>query len=325
MNIFQTIWTYLVWAPQINLLKIGHSLTGDTGVAIIFMACVVNIPLWLLYGKSYITMQKQKVLSPQIAEIRAKHKDSPVEMQKAMGEFSKKHNLDMSGTFQMIFFQIFFVTGLFGVVNVIEKGESTNYLYSWLWGSDVFTFPTKILGGAFDLHDSVHNQLWIVLLTSFLSYIYGMYTFKWSPQIKVTPPKDQTEEQKIQMEAMERSQNFVGIYLNSILFLFINFNLPLGLNIYSLTASILSLLRQIVITRYYARHTQELIDQMQDSDPDKTADYSFENTLETTKENANLEQNSEQNLEQIVDVKPTNTQIKNNSKNKNSKKLKKRK
>ena len=321
MNIFQTIWTYLVWAPQINLLKLGYSLTGDTGIAIVFMACVVNIPLWLLYGKSYITMQKQKVLAPQITEIRSKYKETPVEMQKAMGEFSKKHNLDMSGTFQMIFFQIFFVTGLFGVVNVIEKGEATNYLYSWAWGSDIFTFPTKILGGAFDLHDSVHNQAWIVLLTSFLSYIYGMYTFKWSPQIKVAPPKDQTEEQKIQMEAMERSQNFVGIYLNSILFLFINFNLPLGLNIYSLTASVLSLLRQIVITQYYANHTRELISQIQESDPDKTANYTMdtsENILENT---VDISDKSEQ----ILDVEAIKVEIKTNPKNKTSKKLKKKK
>jgi YidC/Oxa1 family membrane protein insertase len=306
MNPFQLFFTYFLWQPQINVLRFAYEQTHEMAWSIVILAVVMNIPIWYLYFKSYPIVQKTKALSSKMRALQTKYKEDPLEMRKQLGEFNKKHGLNNSSTFLMIFFQLFVITVLYSIIHELGTKDS-NYLYSWAWGSDTFRFPSQIFGGSL-LTDSVQPHLWIVVLTSLNAYLQGMVMFKWGPQIIVKPNPDATEEQKLQAETMEKSQTFIGIYFTPILFLAFNFYLPLGLNIYNLASTTLTLLRLLITSVYYRNHTQELINQMDESDPEEDRTY--------------FEVNSDGNIVDIesVDTKLESKQTKLNKKVKNKKK-----
>lgn len=271
MNPFQLFFTYVIWQPQINILRFAYELTDDIGYAIILLAIILNIPIWYLYFKSFLSTQKQRALAPKMKAIQLKYKDEPLEMRKQLVEFNKKHGINNSATFYMIIFQLFFITVLYTLIQEIGTKES-NYLYSWAWSSDVYKFPTQVFGGP-NVKDSVQPYLWVTILTSVNAYLQGMVMFKWSPQIKIKPLPDQSDEQKEQAIAMEKSQIFLAMYFTPILYLVINYNLPLGLNIYLLTSTTVTLLRLMFVSFYYRNHTKELIKQMDQTDPDESDIY----------------------------------------------------
>jgi YidC/Oxa1 family membrane protein insertase len=276
MNPFQLFFTYFLWQPQINVLRFAYQQTNEMAWSIVILALVMNIPIWYLYFKSYPIMQKTKALAPKMRALQSKYKEDPLEMRKKLMEFNKKHGISNSATFLMIAFQLFVITVLYSIIHELGTKES-NYLYSWAWGSDVFRFPSQIFDGP-SLTDSVKPHLWIVVLTSLNAYLQGMVMFKWGPQIKVKPNPDATEEQKLQAATMEKSQTFIGVYFTPILFLFFNYFLPLGLNIYNLASTTLTLLRLVLTSVYYRNHTRELIKQMDESDPEEDGTYYSEET-----------------------------------------------
>ena len=293
MNPFQLFYTYFIWQPQINILRLTYEFTHEIALAIILLAVILNIPIWYLYFKSFLSTQKQRALAPKMKAIQLKYKDEPLEMRKQLVEFNKIHGINNTATFYMIIFQLFFITVLYTLIQEIGSKDS-NYLYSWAWGTDVFRFPNQVFGGP-SIKDSVHPFLWITMLTSINAYLQGMVMFKWAPQIKIKALPDQTDEQKQQAEAMEKSQIFLGIYFTPILYLVFNYNLPLGLNIYLLTSTTISLLRIMFVSFYYRNHTRELIKQMDETDLDQSDIYTAQINGETV-----TSRDDEQN---IVDVK----------------------
>lgn len=271
MNPFQLFYTYFIWQPQINILRLTYEFTHEIALAIILLAVILNIPIWYLYFKSFLSTQKQRALAPKMKAIQLKYKDEPLEMRKQLVEFNKKHGINNTATFYMIVFQLFFITVLYTLIQEIGSKDS-NYLYSWAWGSDIFKFPNQVFAGP-SIKDSVHPFLWITVLTSINAYLQGMVMFRWAPQIKIKALPDQTDDQKQQAEALEKSQIFIGIYFTPILYLVINYNLPLGLNIYLLTSTTVTLLRILFVSVYYRNHTKELIKQMDETDPDESDIY----------------------------------------------------
>jgi YidC/Oxa1 family membrane protein insertase len=302
-----------MWQPQINVLRFTYETTHDMGYAIILMAIILNIPIIYIYAKSFLSLQKQRSLAPKMRAIQAKYKEDPIEMRKQLMEFNKKHGINGSALFFTIIFQIVILTGLYSLIREIGTKES-NYLYSWAWGSDLYTFPTKIFNGP-NLNDSVHNYIWIPVLTSINAYFQGLATFKWFPQIKLKPAPDQTEEQIQQAEAMEKSQSFLIIYFTPIMYLVINYTLPLGLGIYNLVSTTLTLLRLVAVSFYYRNHTKELIKQMDETDPDKSDIY----VAEIEGKNVTSRDIEEQVVDVEAKVKPKKISAKKTVKNKKKK------
>jgi YidC/Oxa1 family membrane protein insertase len=266
MNIFFSVWEALVWQPQINLLYLFYKQFNDIGYSVVALAVAANIPLLLLYAKSYINMQKTRFLAPRLQAIQKEFKEDPLEMRKKTVEFYQKHKVNNSYMMYMMLFQIFFVTGIFYIMNELQKNAPVGGMYSWLVGSDKFLFPTKAFG-YLEIAGKIDAHIWILILNAIISLCYGLYTFKWAPQIKMPVSKDQTPEEALQAQSMEKMQLFVGIYMTPILISFFNFYMPVGVNIYSVIASIISLSRQFIITNYYAKDARKLYEQIVESDP----------------------------------------------------------
>jgi YidC/Oxa1 family membrane protein insertase len=255
----------LVWQPQLNIIALFYRATSDIGLAIIGVSLVINLPLWYLFAKSYINMQKTRMLQPQMKEIQDKYKEEPLEMRKQIMGFYKKHNVSQAATFQMMFLQLFFVTGVYYIVSEISKGNAVTGLYNFIFQTDQAKFVTKAFG-LIDIGDSSTKHLWIVGLSAVLSYFYGYYTFKIAPQIKLPDPVGKTQEEIDQAKTMEKTAMFVGVYLSPILLTVFNLSVPVGVNIYVCGTTILATLRQMFITNYYAKETKQLYKDIVESD-----------------------------------------------------------
>jgi YidC/Oxa1 family membrane protein insertase len=293
MNIFSWLYTNLVYNPQVNLLQLLYNLTNDTGVSIILLAVIVNLLLWPIFASSYINTQKIKLLQPQLKKLQAKYKSDPQESLKQTIAFNKKHNLSSGSIFTTLFVQLFFATGVYFVINDITAGKAiSEHFYPF-----VASLPKQSLGtlalGFIPLKAATSNYIWLPLLSSVFSYLYGMYTFKWSPQIKI--PETETskkvvkksDEKVLDPEALQKSMEFNTIYALPIFLFIFNFNLPAGLNIYFVTVGLMSLLRQIFLTTFYAGHTDKLLEEIAKSDPE-SVDENPANNIQNTANPADL-------------------------------------
>jgi YidC/Oxa1 family membrane protein insertase len=301
-QIFQDLYRVLVFEPELNILYGFFQLTGDIGPSIILLALAVNLVLFPLFAKNYINLQKTRILQPQIKAIQDKYKDDPQKMLVEVRKFNKEHGVSSGSTFLVLIVQLVFISGLYLLIrDVIEDGAVAG-LYSIFWGDGVTTADFVNGGeslqafGFIPVNAAAREYIWIPLTSVLLSYLYGMYTFRWSPKLDIPKPKQKKkkkkeEESALDPEAMRKTMEVQSIYVMPIFLFIIQYNLPIGLNIYFVTSSAVSLIRQIILTRYYQRHTRDLIERIvksdpttQDNDPSNDAPEitALEDTLEET-------------------------------------------
>jgi YidC/Oxa1 family membrane protein insertase len=282
MNFFYDLWILLVFQPQLNALQFFYNLTNDTGIALIIVTVLVNLPLWPLIGKNYLYSQKMRYLSPKLTALREKYKEEPAVLMKKMGEFNKEHNLDSSAMFKFLFFQLFVVTGLYYVSRSIGEVTPPAGLYESYFKTTTSTISHKAFGGLVDIAASSTAYPIFMAISFVFTFAFGWYTFKVLPKIPVPAPLNEEPEKKQQRESMEKSSEFIGIWLSPILILFFNSFIPTGVNIYTAVVAVLALLRQYLIANYYRTHVKEMIENALETDPsitDKEIDM-IENLVE---------------------------------------------
>lgn len=284
MNPFQSFYFTFVTQPQLNLLEFFYRLTSDIGWAIVLIAVFINLALWPLFASSYYNLQKTKLFSSKIKQIRELHKKDPQAMLKATGEFNKKHGITNTATFYILFIQLFFVSGIFFLVRDLSEGKKIEGLYEIFYGQSSASF-NPLAFNYINVGGPASNYLWMVVLISVLSFIYGYYTLKLAPKVvgieteteaqkaeklgKMTKEeKDKLEISQIQEKAMQGSAEFMTLYFSPALFFFIGLSSPTGVNFYILTTTILSIIRQVFVTQYYKGHTEALMQKVLASDPE---------------------------------------------------------
>ncbi len=267
-ELIKEAWNYLVYQPQLNLTYFFYKLTNDIGFSIILIAIVVNVPLWYLFAKSYINSQKTRLLLPQLKLVQKNHKEDPQAMMKAMREFNQKHNLSNSSIFWVLIFQLFFVSGLLYLVQNISNGLTFNQLYQPIFGIRDILFD-KLAFNFFDIGTNASSSFkysWILILGFFLSYFLGYYMLKLAPHVAPIEDPNATEEDKEKQIAMQKSQEFVAIYLSPILLTVLYWNTTFGLNLYFAMVNVLAIVRQVLISQYYKSHVDRLIVDILESD-----------------------------------------------------------
>jgi YidC/Oxa1 family membrane protein insertase len=280
MNVFADFFKYFIYQPELNLLKFFFNLTNDIGLSIIILATLINLVLWPLYISTYLNSQKVRYLQPKLKELQVRFNDNQQDLLKATMEFNKKHGVNNSAFLYVIIGQILFAAGLWTLTKEVSDGNSVLYgLYKFIYGIDSTTFNTKAFN-FLDISKSAGDFIWLPLLSSFFSFIYGMYSFRWSPKLPPVPKANLPEEKKkdnappaFDPESFQKSMEFQTIYvMPAILFLF-NYNLPIAVNIYFCTVNFLSLVRQIYISRFYSSHTLQFIEDLAKTDPEFEDDF----------------------------------------------------
>lgn len=293
LDIFKYLFDTLVYYPQLNLLQLFFKFTSDIGFAIILVAIVVNLLLWKVISGSFISGIKMRILGPQMKLIQDEFKtakDDPADvimskstgMRKAIGALYAKHGIKTGSFFWVLFFQLFFASGVYYVVNNVANSIKNNNasiegLYTWIFGVSSTTFPQSGLLGLIKIDKPSTDYLWLPVLSLILSYLYGRYTFHWAPNLKLInnllnqkteikePAKD--EAPSIDPAALQRNQEFMIIYIMPVISFFINSSFSAGLNLYFVTLSLFNLIRQIIISNYYSSHVDKMLEDLADSDP----------------------------------------------------------
>ena len=295
LDAFKFLFDTLVYYPQLNLLQFFFKFTNDIGFAIILVAIVVNLLLWKVISGSFISGVKMRILGPQMKLIQDQYKtskdDAPdvimtksTATRKAIGQLYAKHGIKTGSFFWVLFFQLFFASGVFYVVNNVANSikDSTTIkgIYENIFGFSDTVFPSNGLNNLIKIDAPSTNYLWLPVLSLILSYLYGRYTFHWAPNLKIinqlvnknTPPKDPKDLKKdevpgIDPAALQRNQEFMVIYIIPVITFFINSSFSAGLNLYFVTLSLFNLIRQIIISNYYATHVDKMLQDVADSDP----------------------------------------------------------
>jgi YidC/Oxa1 family membrane protein insertase len=298
MNIFQFLFDNLVYYPQLNLLYLLYSLTKDIGLSIMLVAVIVNLILWPLIVESYLSNLKMRFINPKIQEISKKYKidmtkassqeviESRTKIGKETQELYKKHGIKVSTTWKVAFLQLFFASGVYYVALNVSKsgGSAINGIYPFFSNSGSFSFPDTAFNFIKIGQSAMPEYFWLPVASFVLSYLFGKYSFKWSPSAKffknsmvdpssmmmgspVMPTDGSGDVPEINMEAFQKFNERLIIYGFPLMSLFINSTFFAGVNLYFVTLSLFNLLRQIIIHQYYASHTDELYQQLAESDP----------------------------------------------------------
>jgi len=280
MNLFQQLFHTLVYQPQLNLIQLFFNITGDVGVAIILLALTVNLLLWPVFISSYVNSQKIRILQPKLKEIQEKYKGKQQELLQHTMAFNKKHKISSGSIFLVILVQLFFVSGLYFVINDVTKSTSNPDEAARLF-NDLYTFTrnlpktsfSNVAFGFIPINASTNGFIWLPILNAVFSFLYGMYSFRWAPQAKLPvapkPKKDKEgEKPALDPEALQKSLEFNTIYVMPVVLFVANYSFPAGLNLYFATVSILALVRQVYITTRYVGHTDRLIAEIASSDPE---------------------------------------------------------
>ncbi|MEI6729003.1 MAG: YidC/Oxa1 family membrane protein insertase [bacterium] len=281
MNIFQELFRVVVYEPQLNLLYFFYQITGhEIGISVILLAFAVNLMILPIYAKSYINMQKTRILQPRIKEIQDTYKKDPQVLLAKMREFNIKHGISTGYVFLVLLVQLFFISGLYVVINDVVQGKTLGGLYSLFWGVGHLADFKNSVGeslafGFIKIGASAKDYLWIPVIALIFSYLYGMYTFRWAPKPVLPKPtkvvkknsKGKDEPPLLDPEAMQKSMEFQSIYILPIFLFVIQYSLPTGLNIYFATTSFIALIRQVFLTKFYTGHTDKLLADIAESDP----------------------------------------------------------
>ncbi|MDD5439434.1 MAG: membrane protein insertase YidC [Candidatus Omnitrophica bacterium] len=198
------------------------------GVAIIVVTIIINIILFPLTKKSFVSMQKMQELQPHMEKLRQMHKDNPQKLNKEIMELYKQYNVNPFGGCLPMLLQLPIFFGFYqALVHSLELKDARFLWIKDLSGPDaLFTFsqPLPFLGDKF-------NILPLITLV-----------------VMVVQQKVSTASQGQLSPEMAQQQKIMAIFF-PIFFGFILYNFPSGLVVYWLTNSILMTGEQLMLRK----------------------------------------------------------------------------
>lgn len=223
------------WAPIsrtiIWALTELYKIFGSYGWAIIILTVIIKIILWPLTHKSTKSMKGMQQVQPLIAELKEKHKSDPKKLQAETMKLYKEHGINPMGGCLPMVLQIPILFAFFtSLRSAILLRKAPFWIIPGRWiqdlsGPDVLMTlerPLPILG----------NQLNILPILMGISFLIQQ---KYTPTAAATP--EAAKQQKMMAVLMP------------VMFIFIFYSLPSGLNLYFLISNVLSLPQQIMAVR----------------------------------------------------------------------------
>ena len=124
-------WFYIITKPLAYLLHFFSTYLGNVGLAIIALTICIRIILFPLANKSFKSMNKMKVLQPQMMEIRKRYGNDKVQMQKEVMALYKKEKANPLAGCLPILLQIPVFFALYKVLTVTLEMRQAPF-YGWI-------------------------------------------------------------------------------------------------------------------------------------------------------------------------------------------------
>lgn len=236
MGFEETVY-YGVFTPismmLLTLLGWIYKVFHNWGVAVIVVTILINIILFPLTKKSFVSMQKMQELQPHMEKLRALHKDNPQKLNKEVMELYKQYNVNpFGGCLPMLMQLPIFVAFYQTLMRSIELKNA-----KFLWIKDLsrpdalFKFPSNLplLGETFNL---------LPIITLIVMVI--------QQKMSVMASGSQASPE------MAQQQKFMAIFF-PIFFGIMLYNFPSGLVLYWLTNSLLMASEQWMLKKAHGK------------------------------------------------------------------------
>jgi YidC/Oxa1 family membrane protein insertase len=206
---------------------------GDLGIAIIALTIITRVVLFPLTLKTIRSQRALNTLSPRVEEVKEKFKHDKTAQSAAIMQLYKENNVNpLSGCLPLLI-QIPVLIALYRTFLSLSKGSGFDMLYSFI------SRPENINTNAFGLLD-------LALPSAVLAVAAGVFQYfqaKQSAMLQKTPGGSGQK----QMAALQGQM----LYFFPIMIIIISWNLPAGLTLYWVSATIFSILEQTYIKRRY--------------------------------------------------------------------------
>ncbi len=214
-------------------LNMLYGICGNYGLAIILLTVVIRLIIYPLNQKSFRSMKEMQKMQPRIAELQAKYKDDPKKKQQEMMKIYKEHGVNPVGGCLPLLLQFPILIAFFRVLqNSIELWGAPFVL----WIKDLsepdalLSFPTqtpiRFIGAIVDGQPCVLlNVLPLLML-----FVFFLQQKMSTPGMATTP--EQAQQQKMMK------------FLMPVMFGFIFYNMPSGLNLYFTVSTLLGIIQQ---------------------------------------------------------------------------------
>lgn len=214
------------------LMNIFYNLTGSWGLSIILLTVALRVMLYPLNAWSTNSMMKMQEIGPKVQAIQQKYKNDQKKAQiEIMNLYRESGANPLSGCLPLLI-QMPFLIGMFDLLKSSFQLRGASFIPGWidnLTSPDVlfsWKTPLPLIGNEFHL----------------LPIILGVIMFI-QPRIASPLPKDPAlwTEQQRQQRAMSS--------MMAVLFTWMFYNFPSGLNIYWISSMLLGMVQQWWMTR----------------------------------------------------------------------------
>lgn len=199
----------------LTLLMALHKIIPNYGVVLILFAIGVKIVVYPLTRKSYQSMRKMSDIQPKVAELKEKHKNNPQQLNQATMKLYKEEGVNPLGGCLPILIQMPLLVALFQVFRSTIELRGEPFV---LWIQDL-SAPDTLM----ELFGFPINVLPLVMALTMLI-------------------------QQRMTSAGGAGQQKQMAYIMNIVFLFIFYRFPSGLNLYYTLFNLLTILQQKYLT-----------------------------------------------------------------------------
>ncbi len=210
------------------ILNLFHSITGSWGLSIILLTVVLRIILYPLNAWSAKSTLKMQELSAKSQALQEKYKNDQKRYQLEMMNLYRETGANpFSGCLISTVIQIPFLLGMFGLLKTSFSLRGASFIPGWI---DDLSAP--------DVLFSWETPIWLIgNQFHLLPFLLGAVMFL--QQRFLTPgPSDVN-----QMTEQQRQARATGSMM-AVMFVFIFYNFPSGLNLYWLSSTLLGALQQ---------------------------------------------------------------------------------
>ncbi|MDP8236056.1 MAG: membrane protein insertase YidC [Candidatus Erginobacter occultus] len=221
----------LIW-----LLTRLYRLLGSYGWAIIFLTVIIKVVLWPLTHKSYASMGKMQQLQPQLAELKEKYKGDAKKIQAETMKLYKANGVNPMGGCLPMLLQMPVLFALFTTLrNTILLRNAPFWIIPGRWIKDLS--GPDVLATLEQSYPIIGNQVNILPLLMGISFYL---------QQKITPTAGGGSPQAAQQQKMMAT-------LMPVMFTFLFYSLPAGLNLYFMLSTFITVGQQMMTTKLKAK------------------------------------------------------------------------
>jgi YidC/Oxa1 family membrane protein insertase len=207
------------------LMNLFHAVSGSWVLAIFLLTCVLRLMMYPLNAKSNRSMKAMQEVSPKVEALQKKYKDDPKKAQAEMVALYRQHGVNPLSGCLPILIQIPFLFSMLHLFKTNFSLRGASFIPGWI---DDLSAPDILFEWGYSIPFIGSSLHLLPILLGFTMLAQGMLNSSQKTSV--------TDTQR-QQQAMNNMMTLV--------FTFMFYHLPAGLNLYWLFSSVLGIAQQL--------------------------------------------------------------------------------